>query len=384
MAALAGDGSLAVARSASLYLHLPFCASRCAYCTFVTSTERELLPRYMAALRQELMLLARLAKRPLRTLYLGGGTPSLLPGDELSELFSVLNVSFPRLPGAEVTLEANPDDVTEERIQLWQSLGVNRVSVGVQSFDDGVLALLSRRHSAQKAKVALQSLLAAGFVVSADIMLGLPGLNRRRLEQTLEVLVQLSPHHVSVYLLEMDKPHRLALLAQRHAGLFPSEEEAAWQYLATARFLQRAGYRHYEVSNWARPGFEARHNLRYWQGGVVLGCGVGAYGQGRNSRWANTSELGEYMASLASSRFPRTWRSYLTPEAAQAERVMLALRLSRGVRWCEAEALAETRPRFWQVFEDFLAVGLARRRGERVRLTPRGWLVSNELFATLV
>ncbi len=373
-----------MARPASLYLHLPFCASRCAYCTFVTSTERELLPRYMAALRREVTLLARLAKRPLRTLYLGGGTPSLLPADELSELFSALNSSFPPLPGAEVTLEANPDDVTEERITFWKSLGVNRVSVGVQSFDDGVLALLSRRHSAQQARVALQSLLAAGFVVSADLMLGLPGLNRRRLEQTLEALVQLSPHHVSVYLLEMDKPHRLALLAQRHAGLFPSEEEAAWQYLTTARFLRRAGYRHYEVSNWARPGFEARHNLRYWQGGVVLACGVGAYGQGRRSRWANTSELGEYMASLESSRFPRTWRSYLTPEAAQAEKVMLRLRLSRGVRWQEAEALAETRPRFWQLLGDFLAAGLARRRGERVRLTPRGWLVSNELFATLV
>lgn len=338
----------------------------------------------MEALRREVVLLGRLGARPLRTLYLGGGTPSLVPGPELAELFAVLDTCFPRLPTAEVTLEANPDDVTPERIQLWQSLGINRVSLGVQSFCDDILRLLSRRHSGQQAREALQSLMQAGFVVSADLMLGLPGLSLSALEESLETLVGFSPHHVSVYLLEMDKPHRLALLAKRLSGLFPSDEDAARQYLFTARFLRQAGYQHYEVSNWARPGFKAQHNLRYWRGGVVLACGVGAYGQGRHSRWANTSDLEEYMRLLESGQLPRASRTRLARQAAQAERVMLALRLSRGVRWEEAQDLAASRPDFWRLLGDFLAAGLARRRGDRVRLTPRGWLVSNELFATLV
>lgn len=373
-----------MARPASLYLHLPFCASRCAYCSFVTTTERELLPQYMKALRGEVALLGRLGGRPLRTLYLGGGTPSLVPGPQLLSLFAVLDAFFPRLPRAEVTLEANPDDVTEERIKLWQSLGINRVSLGVQSFADDILALLSRRHSARQAKDALQSLMQAGFVVSADLMLGLPGLSLSRLGESLQTLVGFLPHHISVYLLEMDKPHRLALLAKRHAGLFPSEGDAARQYLFTARFLRQAGYQHYEISNWARPGFQAKHNLRYWRGGVVLACGVGAYGQGRNSRWANTPDLAEYMNLVALGQLPRVFRTQLGKEAARAERVMLALRLSRGVPWAEVEALAATRPDFWRLLGDFLATGWARRCGARVRLTPRGWLVSNELFATLV
>ncbi len=338
----------------------------------------------MEALRREVALLGRLGGRPLRTLYLGGGTPSLVPGPELLSLFAVLDAYFPRIAGAEVTLEANPDDVTSERIVLWQRLGINRVSLGVQSFCDGILGLLSRRHSAQQAEDALQSLLQAGFVVSADLMLGLPGLSVALLKESLKVLRRLFPHHVSVYLLEMDKPHRLALLAERHAGLFPSEEDLARQYLYTTRFLRLAGYEHYEVSNWARPGFQAQHNLRYWRGGVVLACGVGAYGQGQRSRWANSSDLDEYMRLVAAGQLPRVSRTQLTKEAARAERVMLGLRLSRGVMWEEVEALAAMRPDFWRLLHDFLAAGLARRCGGRVRLTPRGWLVSNELFATLV
>lgn len=338
----------------------------------------------MRALRHELEIVGRRARRPLRTLYLGGGTPSLVPGPELEALLQVVGRLFPLLPGAEVTLEANPDDVSPEAVELWKRVGINRVSLGAQSFSDGILRLLSRRHSARQAEDALATLMGAGFVVSCDLMLGLPGLRLRELEASLEVLARYAPHHVSVYLLEMDKPHRLARLAQKRRDLFPSDEEAARQYLFTARFLRRAGYRHYEVSNWARPGFLAEHNLRYWVGGVVLACGVGAYGQGRRSRWANPPDLGEYLAKVEASRVPRAWRCELSPEEARAERVMLALRLSRGVRWGEVEALTATHPRFREVLEEFLQAGLARRHGERVRLTPRGWLVSNELFATLV
>lgn len=384
MVPLAGHGTLTLARPASLYLHLPFCASTCAYCSFVTTTDRGLLPRYLRALQRELAMVGRGRRRPLCTLYLGGGTPSLLSGSQLERLLDAVRTHFSLVPGAEVTLEANPDDVTPEAIGLWRRLGITRVSLGVQSFSGRVLRLLSRRHSAEQAEQALAWLLAAGFVVSCDLMLGVPGLRRAELASTLEVLVRRGPHHVSVYLLEMDKPHRLAELARRRRDLFPSDEEAAQQYLLTARILGRAGYSHYEVSNWARRGFFARHNLRYWRGGVVLACGVGAYGQGRRSRWANTPNLGEYLTRVETGEIPRAWRSELTAEQAKAERVMLALRLARGARWSQAEEVATVRPDFGRVLEDFLQAGLARRRGARLRLTPRGWLVSNELFVTLV
>ncbi|MCS7182919.1 MAG: radical SAM family heme chaperone HemW [Thermoanaerobaculum sp.] len=371
-------------RASSLYIHLPFCASTCAYCSFVTTTRLEWIARYMAALRREVELVGQRGGRVLRTLYLGGGTPSLVPLDELAKLFATLDRFFPRQAGAEVTLEANPDDVTQERLEGWRQLGINRVSLGIQSFADPVLRLLGRRHTAEQGRRALRMLLAFGFVVSCDLMLGLPGLQASQLEGTVRELLALAPHHVSAYLLELDKPHRLAKLAQRRPDLFPAEDEVAQQYLLTARLLEEAGFRHYEVSNWARPGYLARHNLRYWMGGVVLACGVSAYGQGRRSRWANTADLGQYLAMLERGLLPRSVRMCLTEEERTAERVMLALRLDRGAPWEVVERVGQRRPRFQERVKDFLGAGLAVRRGRRLRLTPQGWLLSNELFATLV
>ena len=193
-----------------LYVHLPFCASRCAYCTFVTSTEEALMPRTLAAVRREVESFARGGRRRLASLYLGGGTPSLVPPESLEPVLAAVRDSFELPAEAEFTLEANPDDVTPERLAGWRRLGVNRVSVGVQSFADDVLAMLGRRHSAAQAGSAVAALLEAGFAVSLDLILGLPRLDESVLEATLADVVGLRPHHVSVYLLEMDKPHELA------------------------------------------------------------------------------------------------------------------------------------------------------------------------------
>lgn len=369
---------------AGFYIHLPFCASTCAYCTFTTTTQVAWLPRYMQALQREMQMLGRLGGRPLATLYLGGGTPSLVPQEELAALFAALDKHFPRLPTAEVTLEANPDDVSEQALGQWKSLGINRLSLGVQSFSDGILRLLGRRHDAAQAEKAVASALQAGFVVSVDLMLALPGLQRRELADTLARLGRLRPHHVSVYLLEMDKPHRLLALAARRPELFPSEEEACQQYLWVSRTLRQWGYRHYEISNFALPGFYARHNLRYWLGGIVLACGVAAAGQGRRSRWVNTRDLLAYMQALEAGQWPAREVSQLGPAQAQAEKLMLRLRLRWGARWQLVEEVSRTYPDFAQVLETFLATSLARQEKGRLRLLPKGWLLSNELFATLV
>ncbi len=370
-------------RGAGLYLHLPFCASRCAYCTFTTSTELALPPRTMTGIVRELERMGTHGGRSLRTLYLGGGTPSLTPEPQMRAIFAALRRYFPLLPRAEVTLEANPDDVTAERAAMWAALGINRVSVGVQAFCNRVLAMLNRRHDAAQAAAAVELLAGAGFAISLDLMLALPGMTASDLDATLAETIRLRPDHVSVYLLEMDKPHALGRLAERRPDLFPSSDRAASQYLAVGRALVAAGYRHYEVSNFALPGREARHNLRYWRRWPVLAAGVAAHGQIGRRRWANLDELPAYLAAVEAGRAPRAWSRRQTPGEVVKERVMLGLRLACGVEKGVITAAGALAPAFQQRLEDFLDLGLARAGRGRVRLTPRGWLLSNELFAAL-
>jgi putative oxygen-independent coproporphyrinogen III oxidase len=375
--------ALTPGRAGGLYIHLPFCASRCAYCTFVTSTEIGLMPRTVSAVCREIAHLGERAGRPLATLYLGGGTPSFVPEALVAELFSVLDRHFPRLPGAEVTLEANPDDVTAGRASAWAGLGVNRVSVGVQAFSDPVLEMLNRRHTAAQAREAVVLLQAAGFAVSIDLMLGLPGMTAAQLDATLAEALRLRPGHISVYLLEMDKPHALARLAARRPDLFPDGDASAHQYLEAGRALVRAGYRHYEISNFALPGSAARHNLRYWRRRPVLSAGVAAHGHSGRRRWAAPDDLPAYLAAVEADRVPRAWTRVLDAGEALKEQVMLGLRLSRGVRCELIDACGEAVPAFGARMDDFLSLGLARERAGRIRLAPRGWLVSNELFSAL-
>jgi oxygen-independent coproporphyrinogen-3 oxidase len=370
-------------RPAGLYVHVPFCARRCAYCAFVTSTDLHLVDRTVDALVTEIGRLAGSSRRELVTVYLGGGTPSLLPRPALARLFGAIRAGFAVRPGAEVTLEANPDDVGETTVAGWAALGVTRVSLGVQAFADEVLELLNRRHSAADARAAARRVQAAGLQLSIDLMLALPGLHRAALDATLEETVALAPDHVSVYLLETDKPHRLGELAGRRPDLFPDDDESARQYLAAARTLVAAGWRHYEISNFARPGRQARHNTRYWLGQPVLAAGVAAHGQAGRRRWANLDRLPDYLEAIEAGRLPRSWSRRLSDDEAAREAVMLRLRLARGAPVCLVERCAAIAPAFAGRLAEFEGLGLARRLGERVRLTPRGWLVSNELLAAL-
>jgi oxygen-independent coproporphyrinogen-3 oxidase len=370
-------------RPAGLYVHVPFCARRCAYCAFVTSTELHLVDRTVDALVTEITRLAGSARRELASVYLGGGTPSLLPRPALARLLGAIHDGFTVAPGAEVTLEANPDDVGEATVGGWAALGVTRVSLGVQSFADPVLEMLNRRHTAAEARAATRRVQATGLQLSIDLMLGLPGLHRAALDATLAETLALAPDHVSVYLLETDKPHRLGELAERRPELFPDDDESARQYLATARTLVAAGWRHYEISNFARPGRQARHNTRYWLGQPVLAAGVAAHGQAGRRRWANLDRLPDYLEAVEAGRTPRSWSRRLGDDEAAREAVMVRLRLARGAPAGLVERCAAVAPAFAGRLAEFVALGLARRSGERVRLTPRGWLVSNELLAAL-
>ena len=370
-------------RPVGLYIHVPFCARRCSYCSFVTSTDLDQRGRTVAALAAEIARLGGRGGRELETVYLGGGTPSLLPLRELAVVLDAVRRSFELRPDAEVTLEANPDDVGEATVAEWARLGVNRVSLGVQSFDDGVLELLNRRHGAADARAAAHRVQATGLQLSIDLMLALPGLHRGTLDATLAETVTLRPDHVSVYLLETDKPHRLGDLAGRRPDLFPDADAAADQYLAAGRALRAAGYRHYEISNFALPGRQARHNNRYWLGLPVLAAGVAAHGQAGRRRWANFEQLPAYLEAVEAGRTPRAWSRRLPADEAVREAVMVRLRLARGAPLALVERCAGVAPAFAERLAEFEQLGLARRRGGRVRLAPRGWLLSNELLATL-
>lgn len=367
-------------RRVGVYVHLPFCVSRCAYCTFVTSTRRELLARVLAATRAEIARGTTARPVPAVTLYLGGGTPSLVPEAELAALIDALRRRFAFTADAEMTLEANPNDIDDARVGAWRRLGITRVSLGTQSFRDDVLVALDRRHNARQARDAAASILRAGLHLSLDLMLGLPGMTPEAAEASVAEALDIRPHHVSVYLLETDKP--CPLLSRRGAEL-PEADGAARQYLAVGRRLVGAGYRHYEVSNFARPGFVARHNARYWTGRPVLAFGVAAHSQSGRRRWANVEDLEEYCRRIEGGESARAWSRSLADGERDKERVMLALRLDRGAALADVERCRELAPAFSQRLDDFLALGLARIASGKVRLSPRGWLVSSELLAAL-
>ena len=220
--------------------------------------------------------------------------------------------------------------------------------------------------------------------LNLDLMLAIPRQSPATLERSLDVVLNLRPHHVSVYLLEMDKPHRLRRLHARHPDSFPDQDTASGEYLRVHQVLTGAGYEHYEVSNFALPGHRARHNLRYWRRDPVHALGAAAHGQEGNRRWANLDTVGGYLDAVAGGSRPLAWETSLSPLEELAEAVMLGLRLAEGVPSATADEAAAALPRFARRLEEFEELGLAVRSGDRLRLTPRGWLVSNELFSELV
>ncbi len=368
-----------------LYVHIPFCASRCSYCTFVVTTDRRWIKPYFEALEAELTLGSLPESAPIATLYIGGGTPSQAPASSLASFIGRLLARHPLMPGAEVTAEANPEDVTQELLDSWAQLGINRLSLGIQSFIPGELAVLDRRHDAAQARRAAEIVLSDGrFHLNLDLMAAIPGQTNSSLDQTLDQILGLRPHHISVYLLEMDKPHRLRRLHARQPGRFPDQDAAAEAYLEVHEALTQEGYSHYEVSNFALPDRAAAHNLRYWHRLPVHAVGVAAHGQEGNSRWANLDTIRGYLSAIDNGTRPLAWQSELSPLEALAEEVMLGLRLAKGVPEDRVDEAAAALPTFAARLADFEELGLAARANGRLYLEPGGWLVSNELFAELV
>ncbi len=364
-----------------IYVHLPYCRVRCGYCTFVVSTNTSSANSYQDALAREIALLAPEAEGvEFDSLYLGGGTPSLTPAPELARLLEGLRERFHVRPGAEVTLEANPEDVSPATARDWAAAGVTRVSVGVQSFDDRELTAVGRSHDAAAARRALETLGGNGLSISGDLILGLPEQTAESLRASLEQLCRSGAGHVSVYLLEGERSKAMP----RDRRL--SDDAQADLWLETGEKLAREGFLHYEISNWARPGQEARHNVKYWKRAPTLGLGVSAHELWEGRRRANVSALVRYIEELAAGRRPVALDRPVSREEGARERLFLGLRLSEGVPAGEIEDFVRgsADPTLPGDYASWREGGLLEEASGRLRLTEQGCLVSNEILCRFV
>ena len=350
--------------SFGLYLHVPFCRHRCDYCAFATWTDRlALADRYLAACRTQIEREAAGAP-PVTSVFVGGGTPTLVDAGALCDVLAAI----PLAPGAEVTVECNPDDLDEAKARTYAAGGVTRLSIGVQSLVPSVLAALGREHEPANVARAVAAARAAGLDVNVDLVYGAAGETLEQWAATVDGAIALGPDHVSAYALTVEPGTPLAADPARH----PDDDTQADEYqLATDR-LGAAGYEWYEISNWARPGHECRHNLLYWTGGEYLAIGCAAHGHRAGRRFWNLRTPERYVAAIEEGRSPEAAGEELDADGRRVEGLQLAIRTRDGVPAAEVpdEVVVELE-------------GLVERAGDRVVLTREGRLLANEVAIRL-
>lgn len=367
-----------------LYLHVPFCLTRCGYCDFNTYTPAELggvnPDAWLAALSAELQRAGALLDHPeVATVFVGGGTPSLLGGDRMTVMLDAVRTAFPLAGDAEVTTEANPESTSPEFFTTLRTAGYTRISLGMQSVAPRVLAVLDRVHSPGRAAAAAGEARAAGFDhVSLDLIYGTPGETDEDLLASVETAIAAEVDHVSAYGLIVEEGTALARRIRRGELPAPDDDVLAARYELVDARLTDAGFSWYEVSNWARPGGECRHNLGYWDGGQWWGGGPGAHGFVGDVRWWNVKHPNAYAHALDGGRLPVAGFETLTDETRHTEEVMLALRLRRGLALDRLDAAERARA------DTAVAAGLAVVDDRRLVLTARGRLLADGVVRDLL
>jgi oxygen-independent coproporphyrinogen III oxidase len=391
----------------AIYVHVPFCATKCSYCDFNTYASIEgLMEPYAAALRTELEFWSReLGSPAVSTVFFGGGTPSYLRGGQIASLMGAIGDGFELDPSAEVTAEANPDDLTADKLAEFAAAGFNRLSIGVQSLDDGLLQTLGRRHDAAEAERAVRRAQQAGFDnLSVDLMYGLPDQTLAQWLDTMQRALELGPQHISMYGLTLEPGTPMEHAATAGSLPTPDADLAADMYLAAQALMAERGLRHYEISNWCLPGFEAKHNLTYWHNGPFLGVGPGAHSYLNGSRFSIIRSPREYALKLSAmppvpegNSWPQRLGSISFVDEINeikfaeemAETMMMGMRLDEGV------ADAAFSDRFGQSLENAYGPIIAGAQDDglvewaalptgfdrALRLTPRGRLLGNEVFS---
>ena len=369
-----------------LYLHIPFCSAICNYCNFNRGLfDAAVKERYVAALLQEIRTAAD--DSPADSIFFGGGTPSLLEPSEIAALVEACRASFACTADTEVTLEANPETVSPERLEGFRAAGVNRLSFGVQSFRDDELQRLSRLHSASRAEQAFRMARAAGFDnISLDLMMWLPQQTIAQWLESIDALIALGPEHASMYLLELypNAPLRDAM-ARGQWSLAP-DDDAADMYLSGLDRMDKAGYAQYEISNVARPGREARHNLKYWRDGAWLGFGCGAHSTRNGVRWKNLSGTEDYIAAVSGGRPASVERRVLSAAERVEDALFTGLRLNEGLdlQAVQRRYGLDFLGQFGAELRPFVDQGLLIYDHGRVRLTRAGMLLAHEIMTVFI
>ena len=371
-----------------IYVHIPYCIQKCGYCDFVSAPicgAAEEMASYAAALRAEILRevpLLRARWGDAATVYIGGGTPTALPAALLTRIIKVLT-SAAGMP-AECTVEANPGTVDEIYLAQLKAAGVSRISLGVQSFDDGLLRVIGRIHTATEAARAFHAARRAGFTnISLDLMYGLPQQTLEDLKRSVAAAIALSPEHISVYGLTVEEGTPFAAAAERGCLPLPQAEDEEAMYEHIVHTLPACGYRRYEISNFARPGFESRHNLSYWKNVPYLGVGAAAHSYLDGMRWANESDTAAYIRALSAGAPVRTPEDAARTAAnAMEEYAFLALRTAEGIDeqdFFRTFGVPVDAP-YGTVIADLIAQGFLSRLDGRIHLTERGMKFGNEIF----
>lgn len=368
---------------AGIYIHIPFCRQACHYCNFHFTISLRYKNEFMAALLKEITLTTHTGYE-IETIYIGGGTPSLLDVADIGSLLKGIRDRFSVKPDAEVTLEANPDDISTEKLEGWLHSGINRLSIGIQSFFDEDLQWMNRAHNATQARQQLELALRYFNNITADLIYGSPGLSDEKWKSNVLQLTSLGVPHLSCYALtvEPQTPLHKQIRQQQSSDVDPDRQSA--QFLLLMQWMREAGYEHYEISNFARPGFRSRHNSSYWQGKPYLGLGPSAHSYDGSSRWWNVANNTKYISSIGQGILPFE-KEDLTPIQRWNEHIMIALRTSEGLH---LQAGAYGVPASWieeliQQSQSYIQRGLMQKEDNYLRLTNEGKLLADGIAADL-
>ncbi|MDD4389945.1 MAG: radical SAM family heme chaperone HemW [Eubacteriales bacterium] len=374
-----------------LYIHIPFCKKKCVYCDFLSFECDDFLVqnKYVDAILNEVELKCReYAGYSVDTIFIGGGTPSILQEGQIERIIKKVRESFRMCENAEITIESNPGTLTREKLTEYRRVGINRLSVGVQSFDDELLKLIGRIHTVEDVRDSLREARNAGFDnINIDLMFSIPGHSKEKWHATLEKAVEMDPQHISFYSLQLEEGTPLFEAFKQGKFNPASDEEDREMYHYGINFLKEAGYQHYEISNAAKPQGECKHNMKYWSMQDYLGIGIGAHSFMRGIRFSNTSDIREYIAESGGCGYKTYTVNSIRDDAGEF--------MFTGLRKVEGIDLSEFEQRLGTSFFDFYAPeqdeineyinnGFLELRGDKMRLTEKGIDISNDIMAVFV
>ncbi len=372
---------------AGIYIHIPFCKQRCSYCAFYSTTLYNIRERYVDALCKEIAMRKEYAGgAPIETIYLGGGTPSTLSMEQLKRICDTVYAAYQVSPTAEVTIECNPDDLTPEFLTQLKQLPFNRISMGVQSFNDTQLKRLGRRHNADKARQAIRNAREAGYDnISIDLIFALPGSTIAEWEHDLESAIALRPDHLSAYNLTYEEGTPMHRALERGDFTELSEEENIAQFQILISRLKEAGYRHYEISNFALPGRESRHNSSYWNDTPYIGCGAAAHSYNGTSRQWNIADIQEYIKGIESNN-PNFEIEELTEEERYNDTILTRLRTAEGIplEWMKKKFGKRLNDYMQSAAGKEIALGNMKEKDGFLSLTEKGIFISDAVIRELI